>query len=838
MLGFIGCRHVLAVVLVFALAAGAVTAASPSSPSSSSSSSYPIKYDASQLSSSLWLSNATFSIQQSPPGGVDELLPAADRWIVKIKEGELGNCTEITARICLEDEDTTCIWSDKSDSHCLFTLETGSIDSLLVRYSMYIEFAERDMKVVMEQEQGGGSSRCTYPFPQSAAPWHLDRIDSPSVQSPFDDMFQSPESITGENVHIYVLDTGLRWSHMEFEGRVGNGVNVMAGASGGVEGGDPSNYWDDHGHGTAVASVAAGSVYGICKCCTVHGVKCLDENGDGSYTEVVAGLYWVLRNAVRPAVASLSLSGPTSEAINQAIYELYQNGILTIAAAGNEAVDACTRSPGSSPYAVTVGSSDRNNRNEDIRSGFSNYGACVNVYAPGSSVQTAHFGGDQSATVKSGTSFSAPAVAGVASLYLSSYPDSSTAIQHQKVTGASVSAPTIEADARLLNVRLLDVCSSDEEPVSCVLSEWSEWSPPCPSPEEMCGRPTQRRSRSILSEPSCGADVCPRTQDMRYCQGEYTPCPSNFPTQWFGTNDQLNRAAPDLDIQGRTIRYDPKKSSAFSACIDDHVGYEPLEDFSQAVKLEMGDDSFVEVTLGESGFPFLDSVTNSIFIGSNGYVTFDEGDFSYMVGELRENQEPRVLLQSSGAAGNASSIIKHSFAHINEDVKRMMMMSSINVEGHDDFISSTAPHWIRKRVAGLFQDMNPSASGDHGVYFESKGAGTAQSRLVVTYDRVPIWGMDEETNTFQIVLYLPGSLQEGRIKLWWGQISGVYRPLVGISPGRFDPDQIESNLIPDLGTCSGGELPIVPPPPTIQAFAEPAAPAPAPIAFPFLTFSF
>ena len=106
------------------------------------------------------------------------------------------------------------------------------------------------------------------------------------------------------------------------------------------------------------------------QCCTVHGIKVLDSNGDGSYTDVISGLYWVLRNAQRPAVASMSLSGPTSLGINQAIEELYQSGILTIAAAGNENVDACTKSPGSSPHAVTVGASDLSSSNQDIRSDF------------------------------------------------------------------------------------------------------------------------------------------------------------------------------------------------------------------------------------------------------------------------------------------------------------------------------------------------------------------------------------------------------------------------------------------------------------------------------------
>ena len=389
---------------------------------------------------------------------------------------------------------------------------------------------------------------------------------------------------------------------------MGQGGNVLNGA-------DPTNELDDNGHGTAVASVAAGTTSGVCKCCVVHGVKCLDHNGDGSYTDVISGLFWVLRNAQRPAVASMSLSGPTSLGINNAIQELYAAGILTIAAAGNENTDACTKSPGSSPVALTVGASDLSSSNEDVRSGFSNYGGCVDVYAPGSGILVADHSGDAATSYKAGTSFSAPAVAGAAALYLSQYPESTPQIQHEKVSQASTAAPTIEAGARLLNVRALDVCPSGQEAVQCRVGNWTEWAPACPPAGEMCGRPAQRRTREILEEPSCGGNVCPITNDVRYCPGDYVPCPSRFPSQvgtederspklgeivgltdcnstlslsqWFGTNDQAERPAQDLDILGRTITYRPSNSTGFSACIADHVGYEPLESFGQATKLDM-----------------------------------------------------------------------------------------------------------------------------------------------------------------------------------------------------------------------------------------------------------
>ena len=536
-----------------------------------------------------------------------------NRWVVRVKDDDNGDCGETVRRICREEAPAAngtapfngrCVWEDRES--CFFTLEADGgeddLDALLVAHEDDIVFAERDMRVVMEQS-------CSYPFPQTGSvPWHLDRIDSSSAQQPLDGRYQPPEGLSGSGVHLYVLDTGLRRTHVEFTGRVGQGGNVLNGA-------DPTNEWDDNGHGTAVASVAAGTTSGVCKCCVVHGVKCLDHNGDGSYTDVISGLFWVLRNAQRPAVASMSLSGPTSLGINNAIQELYAAGILTIAAAGNENTDACTKSPGSSPVALTVGASDLSSSNEDVRSGFSNYGGCVDVYAPGSGILVADHSGDAATSYKAGTSFSAPAVAGAAALYLSQYPESTPQIQHEKVSQASTAAPTIEAGARLLNVRALDVCPSGQEAVQCRVGNWTEWAPACPPAGEMCGRPAQRRTREILEEPSCGGNVCPITNDVRYCPGDYVPCPSRFPSQvgtederspklgeivgltdcnstlslsqWFGTNDQAERPAQDLDILGRTITYRPSNSTGFSACIADHVGYEPLESFGQATKLDM-----------------------------------------------------------------------------------------------------------------------------------------------------------------------------------------------------------------------------------------------------------
>ena len=455
------------------------------------------------------------------------------RWIVKVwddvaaRSPDYASCEDAVDALCRQAADASdpsfrglCAWRDDAPSAsatngtsatdlpvgCFFTFESATptdVDKLLVAHASAIEYVERDMRVIAEQ------SSCSYAFPQRDAPWHLDRIDATSATA-LDKTYAPPQGSTGADVHAYVLDTGVRSSHREFAGRVGRGANVLSGGR---------SAEDNNGHGTAVASLIAGGEFGVCKCCTVHSVKCLDAQGDGSYTDVIAGLMWVLRNVERPAVVTMSLSGPTSQAINQVIRQLYDANIVTIAAAGNENVNACDRSPGSSRDAVTVGSSERRGSGGDARSDFSNYGSCVDIYAPGSDVTTADNSGDAATRVRSGTSFAAPQVAGALALYLAEYPTSSAASQKEKIEEASVSKDAIESEARLLMLRNLDVCPASQAPQTCRLGPWTDWGPSCPPPSDACGRPMQERSREILQEPSCGAAACAVTEERRACEG-------------------------------------------------------------------------------------------------------------------------------------------------------------------------------------------------------------------------------------------------------------------------------------------------------------------------------
>ena len=236
--------------------------------------------------------------------------------------------------------------------------------------------------------------------------WGLDRIDQPKNRL---DKSYTYVAQGGAGVNVYIIDTGIRTTHTEFGGRA-------VGAFTTIDDGNGTN--DCYGHGTYVAGTVGGTKYGVAKRVRLYAVRVLPCDGVGDMSDVVAGLDWVAQNRVLPAVVNLSLSGDYTAAVNQAIEAVVASGVTVVVAAGNNGADACGYSPASAGSAITVGAST----SDDLQAPFSNWGSCLDIYAPGVNILSASAFSDTTIGPKSGTSLAAPHVTGAAALFLSVNP--------------------------------------------------------------------------------------------------------------------------------------------------------------------------------------------------------------------------------------------------------------------------------------------------------------------------------------------------------------------------------------------------------------------------------
>jgi subtilisin family serine protease len=318
-----------------------------------------------------------------------KLIPAkgkaiADQYIVVLKDGPSINAGSVAQAVSANPNH---VYSAALNGFAA-KLNEGQLKAL--QNNPNVAYIEQDAEVSINATQTVGSGL-----------WGLDRIDQRAL--PLNGTYVY--NTTASNVTAYIIDTGIATAHPDFGGRATNVFDAFGGTG-----------QDCQGHGTHVAGTVGGTTYGVAKGVRLRGVRVLDCNGSGSFSGVIAGMDYVANNAIKPAVANMSLGGGLNSSVNTAATNMVNRGITVAVAAGNSNADACNASPAAASGVLTVAASDRT----DTRASFSNYGSCVELYAPGVSVQSAWLNGGTNTI--SGTSMASPHVAGVAALYLAGNP--------------------------------------------------------------------------------------------------------------------------------------------------------------------------------------------------------------------------------------------------------------------------------------------------------------------------------------------------------------------------------------------------------------------------------
>jgi subtilisin family serine protease len=313
-----------------------------------------------------------------------------------------------------------------------------------------VQRLQRDPRVKLIEPDGVMSIQAT----QSPTPsWGLDRIDQQNL--PLNNSYTYTR--TGAGVTLYTIDTGILYTHNDFGGRATPGFDAVTPGGGAV---------DCHGHGTHVSSTAAGTTYGVAKGMSIVGVRVLNCGGSGTTSGVIAGVDWVRTNATLPAVANMSLGGGASSTLDAAVNNAIAAGITFAIAAGNSNLNACNFSPARVTNALTVGATTQT----DARSSFSNFGTCLDIFAPGSLITAAWIGSNSATNTINGTSMATPHVAGVAGQYLEQNPAATPAQVATAITTNAamnkVTNPGTGSPNRLLNMQWLNSAPPGNPPVS------------------------------------------------------------------------------------------------------------------------------------------------------------------------------------------------------------------------------------------------------------------------------------------------------------------------------------------------------------------------------------
>lgn len=337
---------------------------------------------------------SVMTIAFGPSGGVAEPVSAGSYIVIARPGSDIGDITSII-------DDESRIKHRYTHAVTGIAAELTREELVAMQDSVDVAFLEPDS--IMHTNYSLAPTG-VQPNPPS---WGLDRIDQAKL--PLDKSYQA--NMTGKGVNVYVIDTGILTTHTEFGGRAAGAFTVVT---------DGNGTNDCVGHGTHVSATIGGTSYGVAKDVKLFAVRVLGCDGTGATSGVIAGIDWVTANHIKPAVINMSLGGGKSLAIDTAVTNAVKAGVVVVVAAGNSNTDACAESPARSPAAITVAASTIT----DTRASFSNYGSCVDTFAPGQNVTSAWISSNTAVNTISGTSMASPHVAGVAALILERLPTS------------------------------------------------------------------------------------------------------------------------------------------------------------------------------------------------------------------------------------------------------------------------------------------------------------------------------------------------------------------------------------------------------------------------------